>query len=169
MPCLDSRGRCGALLSFHPCSRQATVACARSTFLFRSLICYHDKLARRSFRVRAYHWMLRSLHIFIFASSREGRRSGKISLVAVISKDIMFLLSLHVTANAIVQTHLACMWKSVPVQPLKFMNRVNMFLSGLLLLASLNVYIRPMKAGMYLEISPGAHYKTCRSSREQSD
>jgi hypothetical protein len=54
------------------------------------------------------------------------------------------------------------------MQPLKFVDRANVFLSELSIV-SLNVYVRPMKAGMYLEISPGAHYETCRSSREQSD
>ena len=35
--------------------------------------------------------MVRSLHNFFFASSREGRRSGKVSLVVVISKDTISL------------------------------------------------------------------------------
>ena len=62
VPGLDSRGRHGALLSFHPCSGQATVTYARLTFLSKPLICYHDKLAGRFCCVKTYHWMVGLLH-----------------------------------------------------------------------------------------------------------
>jgi len=77
--CMDSSGRCCAVLSLHPRSRQTTVAYTLLTSLFKHLICYHDTLARRSLCARTCHWMVRTLHKFYFASSREGCRSGKVA------------------------------------------------------------------------------------------
>lgn len=99
---MDSRGRCGAMLSFYPRPGQTIVAYARFTFLLQHFICYHDKLAGRFRCVRAYHWMGRSLRRYYFAGVWQGCRSGKISLVAVISKDMLLLPYLHVTVDTII-------------------------------------------------------------------
>jgi hypothetical protein len=119
---MDSRGGCCALLSLYSRSRQTAVTYARSTFLFRYFICYHDKLARRSRCESTYHWMVRSLFRF---RKFSGRTQIWQDLACSSNwKAICFYQVKHVTARAQARMHV----KSKSAQPLKFMGTVNVFL-----------------------------------------